>query len=548
MQARYLAVPMALAALAACSTDSTTGPSRLAPRTTPAMNHSGTSGVLERIQGTNPTCAGVLAGKGITFTGEIKFEGADLASGKSLTEDGLTITLLDVSNNSFDWTASAPRVVAVLVKAGSTAHNFYYYNPAADHDNDLATAFTQGISHISFCYGETPLKPRGQISVEKTANTAYDRSWTWTPEKTANPAAVTLPNGGSVDVEFKVKVSAVSQASNFVVSGEITVQNTGDANSSVRVDNVADLLDGNALTVSCTGGLPQTLAHNASFKCTYTTLLGSATPTRTGTNVVTVTGVDLLNDNDLSAEDQVAYDFGQASVTHHDKCVAVTDVLNGTPDLLTGIPAVLCGDDAALADGFEEYTYTRTIGPIAATACGANRVCNVVTLTPQDSETAPVSDEACVVITVPCFGCTPGYWKNNNVNAAGTGWKNVDPAFLFATTLNSTSPSAFGDVFGSFTAIGNTGMRAALDFGGGNTLTGAVQNLMRAATAALLNASWSSGGQTFGYPLTQNQIRTQVAAAIASGNRGQILTLASLLDGYNNLGCPINAAGVWQAN
>jgi hypothetical protein len=72
--------------------------------------------------------------------------------------------------------------------------------------------------------------------------------------------------------------------------------------------------------------------------------------------------------------------------------------------------------------------------------------------------------------------------------------------------------------------------------GGGNTLTGASRTLLRAAVAALLNAS-SNG---VNYPISTAKIISDVNEALASGDRNTILTLAGTLDGYNNLGCPLD--------
>jgi hypothetical protein len=42
------------------------------------------------------------------------------------------------------------------------------------------------------------------------------------------------------------------------------------------------------------------------------------------------------------------------------------------------------------------------------------------------------------------------------------------------------------------------------------------------------------------YPLTTAQVIAQVNAALASNDRSAMLTLASQLDSYNNLGCPLH--------
>ena len=132
-------------------------------------------------------------------------------------------------------------------------------------------------------------------------------------------------------------------------------------------------------------------------------------------------------------------------------------------------------------------------------------------------------------------GCTPGYWKNHTAN-----WQEyqtttpLSSLFTFPTALNS---------FGSVT------MLSALDGSGGPGVSGATTILMRAATAAYLNAAHEG----LGYPYRRDpinpalfSIRKAVNDALASQNRQTILALATLLDNANNLGCPLNNT-VWTA-
>jgi uncharacterized repeat protein (TIGR01451 family) len=103
----------------------------------------------------NPSCP---AG-----TTEIKFEGANLASGKSLsaTIDGelvtVTITNVDVGGGSFDFEVDGGVAMVVIAKGGPNA-NVYDYRPGgAAHDDGLTTPINPnnnspfGLSHISFC-------------------------------------------------------------------------------------------------------------------------------------------------------------------------------------------------------------------------------------------------------------------------------------------------------------------------------------------------------------------------------------------------------------
>jgi hypothetical protein len=92
-------------------------------------------------------------------------------------------------------------------------------------------------------------------------------------------------------------------------------------------------------------------------------------------------------------------------------------------------------------------------------------------------------------------------------------------------------PNAFG--------LDNYTLVQALNFTGGTTTTGAAKILLRAAVAALLNAAHPD----VDYPSTTAQVIADVNTALASQNRSTMLSLASQLDSFNNLGCPLNAQG-----
>jgi hypothetical protein len=110
-------------------------------------------------------------------------------------------------------------------------------------------------------------------------------------------------------------------------------------------------------------------------------------------------------------------------------------------------------------------------------------------------------------------GCTPGYWKNHLDSWAGTGFAPGDD-FDATFGVNAFNP--------------NITLLAAANLGGGG-----LNKLARHAVAALLNAA--SGDVD--YPQSAAGVIAAVAAAI---NAGTYEPLATQLDTWNNLGCPIN--------
>jgi hypothetical protein len=121
-------------------------------------------------------------------------------------------------------------------------------------------------------------------------------------------------------------------------------------------------------------------------------------------------------------------------------------------------------------------------------------------------------------------GCSPGYWKNHTGSWAAAGY-----------SPSQTTVSVFSAASAFPSLAGKTLLQSIQGGGGPGTLGGATI-LLRAAVAAVLNAS----DPAVGYPLTKAQVISQVNSALASNNRDTMLNLASTLDADNNLGCPLN--------
>jgi hypothetical protein len=115
-------------------------------------------------------------------------------------------------------------------------------------------------------------------------------------------------------------------------------------------------------------------------------------------------------------------------------------------------------------------------------------------------------------------GCSLGYWKNHEESWAGTGF-----------TPGQSSISVFSNV-SLFPQIAGDNLMQTLNYGGGPGNLGAAKNLLRQATAAVLNAAHNQ----VNYPLTVSQVQSMVNAAL-SQNKTAMVNLASALDTYNNL-------------
>jgi len=148
--------------------------------------------------------------------------------------------------------------------------------------------------------------------------------------------------------------------------------------------------------------------------------------------------------------------------------------------------------------------------------------------------------------------CTPGYWKTHTSNWPTAGVTTPDetdtvlpgglvtdyfqlPALVPPGTGATVIPVAYRDLNGDGSV---DTMLVALNLQGGPGLKGAAQILMRAATASYLNAA----DERMAFPLRRREdIIVPMKAALASGDRAQIIALATFLDGVNNsLPCPLS--------
>jgi len=181
------------------------------------------------------------------------------------------------------------------------------------------------------------------------------------------------------------------------------------------------------------------------------------------------------------------------------------------------IDPVTCLPDCSLA--FSNHVrITATVDQSLTNVCSWTR-------NPSNQVVAVTASTECTA-TVECLpppktGCTPGFWKNCTIHWGPTGYR---------TDQSISSVFTFGSCC---TSLGGVSLLSALDFGGGSSTCEGAQILLRAAVAALLNAS----SPEVDYTYTEQQVITMVSAALQSCNRPTMVALASELDRANNRGC-----------
>jgi hypothetical protein len=204
-------------------------------------------------------------------------------------------------------------------------------------------------------------------------------------------------------------------------------------------------------------------------------------------------------------------DFGYADNEHTDACPATPAGCFPQPAFGTGGATVFLGFGLSPSPSLEACGQDagHPVAPPPGGGCYDAGAIRIAALMPP-----------------PVFqGCTPGFWKQDQHFNSWTA--PYAPTTLVKTVF--TIPA-------SLASFGNETLLTALQGGGGPGLNGAVQILLRAAVAAVLNAASSS----VTYPLSVAQIQSLVKTALATLDRDTILALATQLDNDNNLGCPLN--------
>ena len=163
----------------------------------------------------------------------------------------------------------------------------------------------------------------------------------------------------------------------------------------------------------------------------------------------------------------------------------------------------------------------------ASGTAAAGQYSNIGTVTAKatDSPDLTASDPSHYYgVLVGNQGCTPGYWKNHTDSWPPTGY-----------TTNQAVLTVFSEA-SEYPTQGHSTLWQALSFDGGSGVEGAVEILLRASVAAVLNAAHPG----VAYPRAASQVIADVNSALASGSRDTMLTLAAALDADNNRGCPLN--------
>jgi hypothetical protein len=520
MYRNYAWLPAAafLAFLAVACSDTTTSPDLLTPG-----DASMTVTVEDNPYGWSPAVCPT------TGTGDPAWTKIDAASGGASGAWGS----FNYSGTIFDYEVFAGYTLEFCLKY-STSVTVITVEGYEDGSYDTGQ---NALSHTAWRILEEPTGELVGLTVSKSAEASYDRTVEWDLVKKVRLASsdfgtgvdfLQLPGvpGQSFDIVWDVIVTKDEVVDNFKVWGVITITNPNPV--SVEVDVTDQLDDGTVALVDCD---PADLTDPETY-------VDNATGILVGAESYVECGYIAYPDDDSATEneaevvvDQDSYVLPPGYTGSIVGDVAYADVI--FEENLIGFDEGVLTDDRfpeyeeTLYDS-EDVEFPETFEcPTDVEEYDENGVCviyeeNTATLTFEDD--SYLEDDAAIEITCTgLYGCTPGFWKVP-VHWGHWGPTGYLPGDLVNTVFNPSN-------FGTSTLV------EALDFGGGPGVNGAQQILLRAAVASLLN--FAHPDVNFAIPdlpgITDAPgLIDAVNAALATGNRGTMLTLATQLDDANN--------------
>jgi hypothetical protein len=299
------------------------------------------------------------------------------------------------------------------------------------------------------------------LAIDKTANAAFDRAYTWDISKSVDKTRV-VQSGGTATFNYTVTVTHEDAVDgNYQITGDITVTNSNPVGVDANVSDALVTADTNQSCVlddsnNVDGSLDTTISASSAPSFPYTCTYDGDPSSLTGTNSATVawdqtTWSDSGTDFTLPAGSADAFaNYSFAVDTTTDECVSVSDVFNGG----TATDLTPSGDICATTTTSEstDINYQRVI---TVDFLGCRVYDNTATFTTNDTETQG-SDDAEVTVCGHSGALTMGFWQNKNgqgivLNYSGTNcqalatWlKGFHPFSDLTATTCGTSPSLTG--------------------------------------------------------------------------------------------------------
>ncbi len=371
-------------------------------------------------------------------------------------------------------------------------------------------------------FEEWKVKQYPFLTVSKTAETSFTRTFNWEIAKSVAPDSWDLFTGDTGTSEYTVTVTKTGFTdSDWAVSGQISVHNP--APIAATLTGVTDEVSGvGPASVDCGVTFPYSLAAGGTLTCSYSLDLPNA-DSRTNTATATLQNYDYDEHGVGTASGttdftgSAAVTFASATVTEVDETITVTDTFAGT------LGTVTYGVDTLP----KTFTYPRTFGPFGTDACGEHDFPNTASFTTNDTATTGESSWN-VHITIPCpEGCTltQGHWKTHSIHGPA---KPADPTWDLlpsgADTLFFSSGQTWYQVFWTSPKGGNAYYILAHQYMAAklNILAGAASTPSVDAAIAWAESFFGTYSPTNPLPKTVRQQAIAAAGVLGQYNEGLI--------------------------
>jgi uncharacterized repeat protein (TIGR01451 family) len=246
--------------------------------------------------------------------------------------NGGTAALLGTTNASISYPVHKDILVPTGISGCVNVDNTATFTP--QNPNNTPSNSSSVTTHVCVTGHD--------LTVSKTVNPSYTKTYTWTIAKTVDGVTAAGPISSdqpTVPAHYSVVTTKTGANHDFKLAGTISVTNPNSfAVAGATVTDQAPT----GFTCVVTGGTLGSIAANATVTVPYACTYSGATAPTTGTNHATVawTAASVPNDasGNTSAVASAAYDFSTATVTVEHNAVDVLDTNTNTP-LATNVTA-----------------------------------------------------------------------------------------------------------------------------------------------------------------------------------------------------------------
>jgi len=349
-------------------------------------------------------------GNGTTNTGACKTFLADPKLTPAAGEQGWLFVFTNAQNSAlpvltYDFSDGSSSTATGTKQGGSNTWHIIVYTAAGATLNSASATLGTTVSVLTVSHCTTgpddPHEDPPFLSINKTAEGAYDKTFAWDVTKVADKSLV-KQQGGTVTVNYTVNYTKDDGTiSDVAVSGTITASNSGAL--PITLSSMTDTLsDGTECTIDGdTSTLPAGDTH-FDYSCEL-----DALPAGDLTNKVTMSWAEQHVGNAVlpgasTDSGDVPVSFTETTI---DDCAAVSDTYVGST-----VSGTICDDT--------EFKYSRTITVVPG-CVNYNNTASLVTSTTATTDSASATVRVCGPLKTGAL--TIGYWQNKNGQAQITG-------------------------------------------------------------------------------------------------------------------------------